>query len=243
MALKGEISCPSALTAKTWGFYHVMFKDKPFKFQRPFGSYVIENTLFKIPYPTAFHGQTGVEAAIKLHPLVKDRLDDIKRVEVRCHNSTMVILDKTGPLHNFADRDHCMRYMMSIGMIYGTMTAEHYYDHIAADPRIDRLRAKMRLAESKQYEREYHDPKKRTNANSIQVFFNDGSKTPLSEVLYPLGHRKRRQEGIPVLMKKFEGAVGRVFAAKKRDAIVKACLDQKRLEALPVNELMDLMVN
>ena len=241
MAVKGEIGCPSALTAKTWGFYHVLFRDRQFKFQRPFGSYVIENTLFKIPYPTAFHGQTGVEAAIRLHPLVKDRLDDIKRVEVRCHNSTMVILDKTGPLHNFADRDHCMRYMMAIGMIFGTLTAEHYYDHIAADPRIDRLRAKMHLAESKQYEREYHDPKKRTNANSIQVYFKDGTRTPLSEVLYPLGHRKRRKEGMPVLMGKFETAVGRVFAAKRRDAIVDACADQKRLEAMPVNEFMDLL--
>jgi 2-methylcitrate dehydratase len=241
LAVKGEMGCPSALTAKTWGFYHVLFKDKPFRFQRPFGSYVMENTLFKIPYPTAFHGQTGVEAAIKLYPLVKDRLDDIKRVEVRCHRSTMVILDKKGPLHNFADRDHCMQYMMAIGMIYGTMTAEHYYDHIAADPRIDRLRAKMNLAESKQYEREYHDPKKRTNANSIQVFFKDGTKTPLSEVLYPLGHRKRRQEGAPALAQKFETAVGRVFAAKRRDAIVAACLDQRKLEAMPVNEFMDLL--
>lgn len=240
MAVKGEIGCPSALTAKTWGFYPVLFDGKPFRFQRPFGTYVIENTLFKIPYPTAFHGQTGVEAAIKLHPLVKDRLDDIKRVEVRCHNSTMVILDKSGPLHNFADRDHCMQYMMAIGMVFGTMTAEHYYDLIAADPRIDKLRAKMHLAESKQYEREYHDPAMRTNANSIQVHFKDGSKTPLSEVLYPLGHRKRRKEGMPVLAAKFETAVGRVFASKRRDAIVSACLEQKRLEEMPVNEFMDL---
>ncbi len=241
MAMKGEMGCPSALTAKTWGFYDVMFKGKPFRFQRPFGSYVIENVLFKIPYPTAFHGQSGVEAAIALHPLVKDRLDDIKRVEVRCHNSSMVILDKTGPLHNFADRDHCMQYMMAIGMIFGTMTAEHYYDHIAADPRIDKLRAKMHLTESKQYEREYHDPAKRTNANSIQVYFKDGSKTPLSEVLYPLGHRKRRREGVPVLMAKFEKNVGRVFAPKQRDAILAASLDQRRLEATPVNEFLDLM--
>lgn len=241
MAAGGEIGCPSALTAKTWGFYPVLFDGKPFRFQRPFGTYVMENVLFKIPYPTAFHGQTGVEAAIKLHPLVKDRLDDIKRVEVRCHNSTMVILDKKGPLHNFADRDHCMQYMMAIGMIFGTMTAEHYYDHIAADPRIDRLRAKMHLAESKQYEREYHDPAKRTNANSIQVFFRDGTRTPLSEVLYPLGHRKRRKEGTPVLITKFETAVGRVFAPKRRDAIVSACLDQARLEAMPVHEFMDLL--
>ncbi len=242
MAVKGEIGCPSALTAKTWGFYHVLFKDRPFRFQRPYGTYVVENVLFKLPYPTAFHGQSGVEAAIKLHPLVKDRLDDVKRVEGKCHNSTMVILDKSGPLHNPADRDHCMQYMMAIGLIYGTMTAEHYEDHIAADPRIDALRAKMRLSESAQYEREYHDPAKRTNANSIQVFFKDGSKTPLSEVLYPLGHRRRRQEGIPALMEKFERNVARVFAAKQRDAILKACLDQKRLEAMPVNEFIDLLV-
>jgi aconitate hydratase 2/2-methylisocitrate dehydratase/2-methylcitrate dehydratase len=241
MAVKGEIGCPSALTAKTWGFYEV-FGGKPFKFQRPFGSYVMENVLFKIPYPTAFHGQSGVEAAIKLHPLVKDRLEDVKRVEIRSHRSSMVILDKTGQLHNFADRDHCMRYMMAVGLIHGTMTAEHYYDHIAADPRIDRLRAKMNMAESARYEKEYHDPAKRTNANSIEVFFKDGSKTPLSEVLYPLGHRQRRQEGIPVLMEKFEKSVGRVFAPRQRDAILKACLDQARLEAMPVNGLMDLMV-
>jgi 2-methylcitrate dehydratase len=241
MTMKGEMGCPSALTAKTWGFYHVLFKGKPFRFQRPFGTYVMQNVLFKLPYPTAFHGQSGVEAAIKLHPLVKDRLDDIKRIDARCHNSTMVILDKSGPLHNPADRDHCMQYMMAVGLIYGTMTAEHYEDHIAADPRIDALRAKMRLAESKQYEREYHDPAKRTNANSIQVFFNDGTKTPLSEVLYPLGHQKRRKEGIPALMEKFEKNVARVFASKQRDAILKACLDQKRLEARPVNEFMDLL--
>src|SRR6185436_16919653 len=169
MAIKGEMGYPSALTAKGWGFYDVLFKGKPFRFQRPYGSYVIENVLFKIAYPTAFHGQSMVEAAIKLHPLVKDRLDDVQRVELKCHNSSMVILDKTGPLHNFADRDHCMRYMAAIGMIYGTMTAEHYLDHIAADPRIDKLRAKTRMTESKQYEREYHDPAKRTNANSAQV--------------------------------------------------------------------------
>jgi 2-methylcitrate dehydratase PrpD len=182
-----------------------------------------------------------VEAAIRLHPLVRDRLDDVKRVEIRSHRSSMVILDKTGPLHNFADRDHCMRYMMAIGLIHGTMTAEHYYDHVAADPRIDRLRAKMNMAESPRYEKEYHDPAKRTNANSIQVFFKDGSKTPLSEVLYPLGHRKRRQEGIPVLMAKFERNVGRVFAPRQRDAILKSCLDQERLEAMAVNEFMDLL--
>jgi len=242
LAKKGEIGCPSALTAPKWGFYEVLFKKKPFKFQRPLGSYVIENTLFKIPYPTAFHGQTGVEAAIKLHPLVKDRLNDIKHIYVLCHNSTMVILDKSGPLANFADRDHCMQYMMAIGLIYGDMTAKHYEDEIAADPRIDPLRAKMRLRESARFEREYHDPAKRTNANSIQVFFKDGSKTPLSEVNYPLGHRQRRKEGVPVLMKKFDQNTGMVFAAKQKAAIAAVCTDQQKLEAMAVNEFVDLMV-
>lgn len=241
MAARGEMGYPSALSAKTWGFYDVLFDGKPFEFQRPFGTYVMENVLFKIAYPTAFHGQTGVEAAIKLHPLVRDRLDDIARVEARGHNSTMVILDKSGPLHNPADRDHCMQYMMAIGLIFGDMTSEHYEDHIAADPRIDKLRAKFNLQESAQFEKDYHDPAKRSNANSIQVFFKDGSKTPLSVVEYPLGHKRRRKEGVPILMEKFERNVNRVFAPKQRDAILKASLDRARLEKMPVHEYVDLM--
>jgi 2-methylcitrate dehydratase len=241
MAVKGEIGCPAALTAKTWGFYHVLFGGRPFRFQRPLGSYVMENVLFKIPYPTAFHGQSAVEAAIRLHPLVKDRLDDIARVDVRCHNSSMVILDKTGPLHNFADRDHCMQYMIAIGMIFGTMTAEHYEDPVAADPRIDRLRAKMKLVEHAPYEKAYHDPARRANANAIRVRFEDGTSLPWCEVMYPLGHRRRRGEGIPVLMEKFERNVARVFAGRQRDAILRACLEQQRLEAMPVHEFMDLV--
>ena len=240
-ALRGEMGYPSALSAPTWGFYEVLFKGKPFRFQRPYTSYVMENVLFKIAYPAAFHGQTGVEAAIRLHPLVKDRLDDIKSVDVRCHHSTMVILDKSGPLHNPADRDHCMQYMMAIGMIFGTMTAEHYEDHIAADPRIDRLRAKMVLRESQRYSRDYLDPAKRTNANSIQVHFRDGTSTPVSEVEYPLGHRRRRAEGIPLLMEKFETNVRRVFAAKQAAAILALGRDRERLAAMPVNEFMDLV--
>jgi len=242
MALKGEMGYPSALTAKTWGFYNVLFNGKAFTFQREYGSYVIENVLFKIAYPTAFHGQSGVEAAIKLHPLVKDRLDDIKRIDVQCHSSTMVILDKTGPLANPADRDHCMQYMMAVGMIFGALTAKDYEDERAADPRIDALRAKMQLTESKVFEREYHDPAKRTNANSIQVYFKDGTKAPLSQVDYPLGHRKRRKEGIPMLMEKFEANIARVFAEKQRRALRDVCLDRKRLAAMPVNEFIDLMV-
>jgi len=197
--------------------------------------------LFKIAYPAAFHAQSGVEAAIRLHPLVKDRLDDIERVEVRCHNSSMVILDKTGPLHNPADRDHCMQYMMAVGMIRGTLTAEDYEDHVAADPRIDALRAKMRLAEHEQYEKDYHDPSRRSNANSIQVYFRDGSSTPLSEVEYPLGHRRRRAEGIPLLMEKFEKNVARVFAPRQRQRILQVCLDQQALEGMAVHEFVDLM--
>jgi 2-methylcitrate dehydratase len=241
LALKGEMGYPSALTAKTWGFYDVLFKGKPFTFQRPFGSYIIENVLFKIAYPAAFHAQSGVEAAINLHPLVRDRLDDVERVDVRCHNSSMVILDKTGPLHNPADRDHCMQYMMAVGMIKGSLTAEDYEDHVAADPRIDALRAKMRLSEYAQYEKDYHDPEKRSNANSIQVFFKDGSSTPLSEVEYPLGHRRRRAEGIPLLMEKFEKNVARVYAAKQRSRILEVSLDHAALERMPVNEFVDLM--
>jgi 2-methylcitrate dehydratase len=242
MALKGEMGYPSALTAKGWGFYDTLFKGKPFKFQRQYASYVIENVLFKIAYPTAFHGQTGVEAAIKLHPLVRDRLDDLKRIEVKCHNSTMVILDKSGPLANPADRDHCMQYMMAIGLIFGKLTTEDYEDHVAADPRIDALRAKMKLTESKVFEREYHDPAKRTNANSIQVFFKDGTKSPLAQVDYPLGHRKRRRDGIPLLIEKFDRNIARVFAEKQRRAIRDICLDRARLAAMPVNEFMDLLV-
>ena len=242
MAMKGEMGYPSALTAQGWGFYDVLFKGKPFKFQRPYGSYVIENVLFKIAYPTAFHGQTGVEAAIKLHPLVRDRLDAIKRIDVQCHNSTMVILDKSGPLANPADRDHCMQYMMAVGLIFGKLTTEDYEDHVAADPRIDALRAKMQLTESAVFEREYHDPAKRTNANSIQVFFKDGTQTPLARVDYPLGHRKRRKEGIPLLIEKFDRNIARVYAEKQRRALREVCLDRKRLAAMPVNEFMDLTV-
>ncbi len=242
MAQKGEMGYPSALTAKTWGFYDVLFNGKPFQFQRAYGSYVIENVLFKIAYPTAFHGQSGVEAAIKLHPLVKDRLADIRRIDVLCHNSSMVILDKSGPLANPADRDHCMQYMMAVGMIFGQLTAQDYEDERAADPRIDALRAKMHLAESRVFEREYHDPAKRTNANSIQVYFKDGTKAPLSQVDYPLGHRKRRKDGIPLLLEKFERNVARVYAEKQRRIIREACLDRKRLAAMPVNEFIDLLV-
>ncbi len=242
MAIRGEMGYPSALTAKTWGFYDVLFKGKPFRFQRPYSTYVIENVLFKIAYPAAFHAQTAVEAAIKLHPLVQDRLDEIAKVELWTHESAMIIVNKTGPLHNFADRDHCLQYMAAIGMIFGKLTARDYEDRVAADPRIDRLRAKMVAREDKRYSREYLDPNKRTNANAIRVHFKDGTRTDRVEVEYPLGHRRRRQEGIPLLIEKFERNVARVFAEKQRRAVADVCLDRKRLAAMPVNEFFDLLV-
>jgi 2-methylcitrate dehydratase len=242
MALKGEMGYPSALTAKTWGFYPVLFKGRPFRFQRPFGSYVIENVLFKIAYPTAFHAQGAVEAAIKLHPLVKDRLDEIAKIDIWMHESSMIILNKSGPLHNPADRDHCTQYMIAIGMIFGGLTAEDYEDERAADPRIDRLRAKMTAHEDKRYSRDYLDPAKRSNANAIRVHFKDGTRTERVEIEYPLGHRRRRKEGIPLLLEKFDKNVARVFAEKQRRAIRDVCLDRKRLAALPVHEFVDLLV-
>lgn len=242
LAKKGEDGYPSAITAKRWGFQDVLFDGQPLKFQRPFGTYIMENVLFKIAYPAAFHAQSGVEAAINLYDAVHNRLDEIDRVDVRCHHSTMVILDKSGPLYNFADRDHCMQYMMAVGMIFGRLEAQYYEDDFAADPRIDALRAKMTLVEDPTYSADYLDPEKRTNSNSIQVHFKDGTSTNISEVLYPLGHPRRRADGIPLLMEKFEHNVKRIFSGEQRETILAVCLDQDRLEAMPVNEFVDLMV-
>jgi 2-methylcitrate dehydratase len=241
MALKGEEGVPSALTAQRWGFYDVFTGGKPLRFQRPFDTYVIENVLFKIAYPTAFHAQSAVEAAIDLHPLVKGRLEKIERVDVRCHKSAMTILNKTGPLHNFADRDHCLQYMMAVGLIFGKLTASDYEDEFAADARIDTLRSLMHLVEDETYSRDYLDPDKRSNSNSIQVHFKDGSSTRRAEVLYPLGHPRRRVEGTPLLLEKFEENVARVFEGAQRDEVLRVCLDQQQLEQLPVNEFVGLL--
>ena len=241
MALKGEMGYPSALTAKTWGFYDVLGKGKPFKFQRPYGSYVIENVQFKIAFPAAFHAQTAAEAAIKLHPLVKDRIDDVKKVELWTHGYGFGILNKTGPLHNFADRDHCLQYVAAIGLIFGRLRGDDYEDSVAADPRIDRLRAKMVLAEDKNYTRGFFHPEKHSNSNAIRVHFNDGTHTERIAIEYPVGHPCRRKEGIPQLIAKFEQNVARVFAGTQRRAVLDICLDGARLAALPVNELFDLM--
>ncbi len=213
MAHAGEMGYPSALTAKTWGFQDVCFRGQELKLGRPLGSYVMENVLFKISFPAEFHAQTAVECALRLHPAVAGRLDQIARVEIATQESAVRIIDKTGPLHNPADRDHCLQYMTAIGLIFGELTAAHYEDRIAADPRIDALRAKMTVAEDPQYSRDYLDPAKRSIANAVQVFFDDGSKTEKVVVEYPVGHRRRRAEGIPLLEKKAAAALAASISA------------------------------
>ena len=238
-ALKGEMGYPSALTAKTWGFYDVLFKGRPFRMRRPFGSYVMENVLFKISYPAEFHAQTAVEAAIRLHPQVRDRLEAVKKIVLTTHESAIRIIDKKGPLHNPADRDHCLQYMTAIGLIKGGLTAADYEDAVAADPRIDRLRAKMAIVEHKPWTRDYLDPAKRSIANAVQVFFRDGSKTDKMAVEYPVGHRRRRKEGVPLLEAKFRTNLARRLPPKRQQAILAVAGDQKRLEATPVHEFVD----
>ncbi len=238
----GEMGYPSVLTAKTWGFYDVLFKGKPFKFQRKFGSYVMENVLFKISFPAEFHSQTAVECAMQLHPQVKDRIKDVKRIKIRTHEAAIRIIDKKGPLNNPADRDHCIQYMVAVPLIFGRLTAADYEDGIATDPRIDALRAKIVCVEDKRFTRDYHDPKKRSIANALTVEFKDGSK--LKEVVceYPIGHKRRRKEGMPVLVEKFKTNLARRFAPDRQRAILELCLDANRLAQTPVKDFVDLMV-
>ena len=243
LAIKGEMGYPSALSAKTWGFCDVLFKGKPLTFEQRYGTHIIENILFKVPYPTAFHAQTAVEAAVKLHPLVKDRLKSISRVEIWSHASSMMILDKSGPLNNSADRDHSLQYTAAVGMILGRLNPEDYEDGIAADPRIDALRKKMTVREDERYTRGYIDPKKRSNAHAIQVHFADGTSTERVEVVYPLGHPRRRKEGIPHVIAKFERGIAQIFAEKRRRLLRELCLDRRRIAATPVNELFDLLAS
>ena len=242
MALKGEMGCPSALTAKTWGFYDAVFKGNEFKFQRAYGSYVMEHVLFKISFPAEFHAQTAVECAIQLHPKVRDRLGQIRKIEISTHESALRIIDKKGPLHNPADRDHCMQYMVAIGLIFGQLTSAHYEDNIAGDPRINALRDKMVCIENRQFTKDYLDPAKRSIANAVQIFFRDGSKTAKLQVEYPIGHRRRRKEGMPALVDKFRTNLARRFPAKQQQAVLDICLDQKKLEEMPVHEFVDLFV-
>lgn len=239
-ALRGEMGYPSALSAKTWGFQDVLFKGKPIVLARPLGSYVMEHVLFKISFPAEFHAQTAVEAAIRLAPRLAGRLDDIREVLIETHESAVRIIDKTGPLFNPADRDHCIQYMTAIGLIHETLTAEHYEDQAASDPRIDALRAKMKVVEVPRYTRDYLDPDKRSIANALTVTFVDGSQTERVEVEYPIGHRRRRAEGIPLLIEKFTANLATRLSAKQCRAIFDLCSDQKKLEATPVPDFVQL---
>ena len=242
LVLKGEIGYPSALSAPTWGFYDVAFGGRRFAFQRPYGSYVMENVLFKISFPAEFHAQTAVEAAVTLHPQLAGRVDEVERIVLTTHESAIRIISKTGELNNPADRDHCLQYMTAIGLLKGSLTAHDYEDATAADPRIDRLRDLMVVEEDDRYSREYHEADKRSIANAVQVFFKDGSNTEKVAVEYPIGHRRRRQGGIPLLVAKFEANLAGRFPPGQARRICELALDPESLEATPVNEFMDLLV-
>jgi 2-methylcitrate dehydratase len=244
MARAGEMGYPSALTAKTWGFYDISFCGNEFKFQRPYGSYVMENVLFKISYPAEFHAQTAVEAAMK----VRQKLDqtgktakDIRRITIRTHEACLRIIDKKGPLANPADRDHCVQYMIAIPLLFGRLTAADYEDGIAADSRIDSLRAKIECVEELTFTADYHDPEKRSIANSLRVELNDGSELE-ETVEYPIGHRRRRDEGMPLLVEKFKTNLRRRFNDEQQQRILAVSLDPQRLDEMPVNEYVDLYV-
>jgi 2-methylcitrate dehydratase len=255
MSLRGEMGIPGALTAPQWGFYDVSFSktnadqklkapaDRQFKFQRGYGSYVMENVLFKISFPAEFHAQTACEAAVLLHPQVKDRLADISRIVITTQESAIRIISKVGPLANPADRDHCIQYMAAVPLAFGDLAAEQYEDDFHySHPIIDQLRGRMEIVEDKRYSMEYHDPDKRSIANAVQVFFSDGSCTPKVEVEYPIGHRRRRQDGIPLLEEKFCRNLASRFPPGRCEQIFSVCKDQAQLETTTVHAFMDLFV-
>jgi 2-methylcitrate dehydratase len=244
IAQAGEMGYPSALTAKTWGFYDVSFKGQAFKFQRPYGTYVMENILFKVSFPAEFHSQTAVEAAMTIYQQMQatgKTSDDIKKITIRTHEACIRIIDKKGPLNNPADRDHCIQYMVAVPFIFGRLTARDYEDDIASDPRIDALREKIVCVEDTGYSADYHDPAKRSIANAITVEFNDGTVFDEVAVEYPVGHARRRKEGIPLLIEKYKTNLARIYDTDKQQKIAALCLDYEKLAATPVNEFMDLM--
>jgi 2-methylcitrate dehydratase len=241
-AMKGCVGYPSAISAKTWGFADVLFNGNQFQFERPFGAYVMENVLFKISFPAEFHAQTAVECAMQLHPQVAGKLDQIERIEMETQEAGVRIIDKTGPLANYADRDHCLQYMVAVPLIFGRLTADDYTDAVAADPRIDALRDKMVVKENPQFTTDYFDVDKRYIGNSIQVFFKDGSKTEKVSIDYPIGHRERRGEGIPVLLKKFEDAIGGHLSSHQVKQILALTQDTSKFESTPVHRFLDLFV-
>jgi len=241
-ALKGEMGYPSALSAKTWGFQDVLFRGKPIVLPQPLASYVMENVLFKISYPAEFHAQTAVEAAMTLHPQIASRLDRIDRVVIETQEPGVRIIDKTGPLANPADRDHCIQYMVAIPLLFGRLEASDYEDQVAADPRVDALRAKMQVRENAAFTKDYYDPDKRYIGNAVQVFFQDGSASERVAVDYPIGHRKRRAEGMPVLVRKFESSVAAHFQPKQTESIKAMFADRKTLLAMPVSDFVAKLV-
>ncbi|HEX5788882.1 MAG TPA: bifunctional 2-methylcitrate dehydratase/aconitate hydratase [Woeseiaceae bacterium] len=242
IAMTGEMGYPSALSAPTWGFFDALFKGREFRFQRPYGSYVMENVLFKISYPAEFHAQTAVEAAMVLHPQVRDRLGDVERIVIETQEAGCRIIDKTGPLANPADRDHCIQYMVAVPLVFGRLTAADYEDHVARDPRIDALREKMTVRENERFTRDYFDPEKRYIGNAVQVFFRDGTKTARTAVDYPIGHRARRDEGTPVLMRKFTDSVGPKLAHGQWRELEALAGDKGKLAATDVDDFMALLV-
>ncbi|WP_434777239.1 2-methylcitrate dehydratase [Neisseria sp. Ec49-e6-T10] len=255
IAMRGEMGIPGVLTAPQWGFYDVLFshtnKDlatkaedkRQFSIAQKYGTYVMENVLFKISFPAEFHSQTACEAAVKLHPKVKDRLQDIEKIVITTHESAIRIISKVGQLANAADRDHCIQYMTAVPLAFGNLVAEHYEDSFhASNPIIDELREKMEIVEDERFSREYLEADKRSIANSVQVFFKDGTSTEQITVEYPVGHRRRRAEGIPLLEAKFKANLETRFTTKRSEVIFDLCKDQTQLENTPVNTFMDLLV-
>lgn len=241
LTLAGEMGYPSALSAKQWGFYDVYFDGRPLRINRPYTSYIMENVLYKIAFPAEFHAQTLAEAAIQLHPQVKDRIQAINKIRIRTQEPAMRIINKQGPLHNPADRDHCLQYIAAIGLLYGDLTAEHYENDIAQNPQIDLLRHKMQVIESPEFSRNYLDPDKRSIGNAIQVFFNDGSFTQEIAIEYPIGHRKRRDEGMPILMQKFTRSVSQHFDPEQAEKIIALAKNKEKLAHTPIQAWTNLL--
>lgn len=242
MTMQGEMGYKTALSAARWGFYDVLRDGKSFTFQRELGSYVMENVLFKISFPAEFHAQTAVECALKLHGQVKDRLDEIDKIVISTHESAIRIIDKTGPLNNPADRDHCLQYMVAIGLIFGELTADHYEDNVATDPRIDSLREKMQAEEDKRYSEDYLDPEKRSIANALQVFFKDGSSTEKVEIEYPVGHRRRRVEGLPLLYQKLENNLSTHYSEDRVSELMALMQNPAELDQMSVHRFMQYWI-
>ncbi|SFC66979.1 2-methylcitrate dehydratase [Bacillus sp. UNCCL81] len=242
MALKGEMGYPTALSAPGWGFQDVLFNKKEVVLSRPLDSYVMENILFKVSYPAEFHAQTAAECAVKLHPQIIDRLEEIDEIKIMTHESAIRIIDKTGPLNNPADRDHCLQYITAVGLLKGDITAEDYENEAAKDSRIDTLREKMNVVENKIYSEDYLDASKRSIANSVQIFFKDGTATESVEVEYPLGHRFRREEAIPKVKEKFTNNINTHYSSKQQHLIEEACYDQEKLASMNVNDFVNLFI-